>query len=120
MLARALAQKTSVIVMDEPTAHLDFKHELLILETMVQLVRETGLTIIMATHFPNHAYYFENNNIATSVALMSQKTLTAVGTPTDILSVENIKSVYSINAKVISCEIGDNELKQIIPINTLI
>lgn len=119
MLARALAQKTPVIVMDEPTAHLDFKHELLIMETMVRLVRETGLSIIMATHFPNHAFYFESNNIATTVALMNQKTITAVGPPTDILSEENIKSVYNINAKVISCEIGDKELKQIIPINTL-
>lgn len=120
MLARALAQKTPIIVMDEPTAHLDFKHELLIMETIVQLVRETGLAIIMATHFPNHAFYFENNHITTSVALMNQKTLTAVGSPTEILSVENIKSVYNINAKIISCATGENDLKQIIPINTLV
>lgn len=120
MLARALAQKTPVIVMDEPTAHLDFKHELLIMETIVQLVKETRLAIIMATHFPNHAFYFENNNIPTRVALMHQKTLTALGRPTEILTEENMKSVYNINAKVISCEIGDNALKQIIPINTLV
>lgn len=119
ILARALAQKTPVIIMDEPTAHLDFKHELLIMETIVRLVRETGLSVIMATHFPNHAFYFENNNIATSVALMNEKTLTAVGSPRDILSEENIKAVYNINAKVVSCAIGDNDLKQIIPINTL-
>ena len=106
--------------MDEPTAHLDFKHELLIMETMVRLVRETGLSIIMATHFPNHAFYFESNNIATTVALMNKKTLTAVGPPTDILTEENIKSVYNINAKIISCEVGDKALKQIIPLNTLL
>lgn len=119
MLARALVQKTPVIVMDEPTAHLDFQHELMIMETIVKLVREKSLAVIMATHFPNHAFYFENNNIPTYVAMMNQRTFSAVGRPTDVLSEENIKSVYNINAKIISYTINENnELKQIVPIKT--
>lgn len=119
MLARALAQQTPLIIMDEPTAHLDFKHELMIMETIVHLVREKGLSVIMATHFPNHAFYFENNAIPTQVALMNQKTFSAVGHPSEVLSEENIKSVYNINAKVISYTMEDHELKQIIPIKTM-
>ena len=63
MIARALAQETGVIVMDEVTAHLDFHHELLVLETIVPLVKKANLAVIMATHFPNHAFYLENNGL---------------------------------------------------------
>jgi iron complex transport system ATP-binding protein len=120
LLARALAQKTKMIIMDEPTAHLDFKNELTVLETIVQLVSKTGLSIIMATHFPNHAFYFENNSIDISVALMSRMTFSAVGSPSEILSEDNLKSIYSINAKVVSHRMdNDSELRQIIPISTV-
>ncbi|WP_425806227.1 ABC transporter ATP-binding protein [Desulfitobacterium sp. Sab5] len=119
MMARALAQQTPVIILDEPTSHLDFKHELLILETLVRLVREKELAVIITTHFPNHAFYFENNSIPTRVAMMNQKTFSVLGKPSEVLSEENIKSVYDVNAKVISYEHEDKEFKQIVPLKTL-
>jgi iron complex transport system ATP-binding protein len=120
MIARALAQKTPVIIMDEPTAHLDFRHELTVLETIVHLVNNTKLSVIMATHFLNHAFYFENNNIKTSVALMDKKTFSMVGSPTDIISEDILMSLYRINAKVVSYDIEDGAvLRQIIPISTI-
>lgn len=119
MIARALAQKTSLIVMDEPTAHLDFKHELVIMETIVELVRETGLAILMATHFPNHAFYFENSNIATRVALMNNHRFLTAGRPAEILSEDNLRTIYSVNTRVVSYAIdAQHELKQVIPIST--
>jgi iron complex transport system ATP-binding protein len=119
MIARALAQKTPLIVMDEPTAHLDFKHELVIMETIVDLVRETGLSILMATHFPNHAFYFENNDIPTRVTLMNDNRFLRAGSPTEVLSEENIRLIYNINARVVSYPIDvDHELRQVIPIST--
>ena len=120
MIARALAQKTPVIIMDEPTAHLDFRHELTVLETIVHLVNNTKLSVIMATHFLNHAFYFENNKIKTSVALMDNKTFSMVGSPTDIISEDILMSLYNINAKVVSYDIENGVvLKQIIPISTI-
>lgn len=120
MIARALAQKTPVIVMDEPTAHLDFKHELSVMENMVKLVRNTGKSVIMATHFPNHAFYFENNDVPTSVALMDKMTFSVIGSPAEVLTEENLKSLYTIDARVVSCMLDHNlEVKQIIPVRTL-
>jgi len=119
MIARALAQKTPLIIMDEPTSHLDFKHEMVILETIVELVRDTGISIIMATHFPNHAFYFENNRVNTRVALMNQGTFLVSGTPTDVISEENLRWLYNINARVASFFINtEQELRQVIPIST--
>lgn len=120
MIARALAQKTPLVVMDEPTAHLDFKHELVIMETIVGLVKETGLAILMATHFPNHAFYFENNNIPTRVAMMNKGNFLAVGNPSEVLTEQNLKSLYNINARVVSYAIDkERELRQVIPVSTL-
>ncbi|MHB1420152.1 MAG: ABC transporter ATP-binding protein [Bacillota bacterium] len=118
MIARALAQRTPLIIMDEPTSHLDFKNELNVLETVVRLVQDTGMSVVMATHFPNHAFYFENNHIATKVALMHQTEFSAVGQPSDVLTECNLRQIYQINAKLVSYSIDHIELKQIIPIST--
>lgn len=119
MLARALAQRTPVIVMDEPTAHLDFKHELTVMETIARLVSGTELAVIMATHFPNHAFYFENAGLETRVALMNNKNFISIGRPSGVLNEQNLNHLYSIDARVVSFDLGDGaELKQIIPVST--
>lgn len=120
LLARALAQKTPVIIMDEPTAHLDFKHELIVQETIVQLVKESEISIIMATHFPNQAFYFENNCVTTSVALMNNKKFMTMGSPSQVLTEENMRSTFNVKAKLLSCAVnGNEELKQIVPLNVV-
>ena len=63
LLARALGQESDVIIMDEPTAHLDFRNELLFLETIGELVRKNGISVLIATHSPTHAFYFEGLGI---------------------------------------------------------
>jgi iron complex transport system ATP-binding protein len=120
MIARALAQNTKLLLMDEPTAHLDFRHELQVLEVMVKLVKEQGLAILMATHFPNHAFYFENQQVKSRVAMMENGNFFALGTPEQVLSESNVKKLYNINARLLSySEDGVEKLKQIVAINTV-
>lgn len=120
MIARALAQKTPVIIMDEPTAHLDFKHEMVVLETIVKMVKNTELSIIMASHFPNHAFYFENNEVPIRAALMSEHKFLQVGRPLDVLNESNLKELYRVNTRMLSCKLDSkNELRQIIPLGTV-
>jgi iron complex transport system ATP-binding protein len=102
LIARALAQKSRLLIMDEPTAHLDFRHELNVLEIIGRLVKENGISIVMATHFLNQAYYFENVGVRTRVALMDEKNFERVGTPSDVLTPENLESVFNITARVAS------------------
>jgi iron complex transport system ATP-binding protein len=119
MIMRALIQDTPIIVMDEPTAHLDFKHELTVLETIVRLVKEKQLTLIMATHFPNHAFYFENSGIPVQVAFMGGQTVHPAGTPSQALTQKNLETFYHVNASVITHPVpGKGILKHIIPIQT--
>lgn len=119
MIARALAQQTPVIVMDEPTAHLDFNHELIVLETLVRLIKGRRLAVIMATHVPNHAFYFVNQEVTTRVALMNDGSFT-VGPAAEVLTEANLRKVYRVETRIVSWPAGDGiRLKQIIPLHTI-
>lgn len=120
MVARALAQQTPVLVMDELTAHLDFRNELRFLETVVHLVKDTNITVIMATHFPNHAFYFENSGTGARVALMNDRMFYAKGRPDQVLTENNMYDIFRIKSKLISHQWEEGRLKQILPIKTLV
>ncbi len=120
MVARALAQQPAVIIMDEPTAHLDFKNELIVLETVADLVKENDISVVMATHFPNHAYYFETNDITTTLALMNNHKFQDIGNPRDILNENNIKRIYGIKSKVLDYRVDQTTLiRQIVPLSVI-
>lgn len=120
MIARALAQETPLIIMDEPTAHLDFKHEMLVMETIVKLVKETGLSVLMATHFPNHTFYFENQDMPVTVALMHDNTFLETGTPTQVLTEVNVGRIYRVKSRLAEFEIeGGGVLRQLMPLSIL-
>lgn len=118
LVARALAQQTPILIMDEPTAHLDFRHELVFLETIARLVKETEKTVVMATHFPNHAFYFENWNIRSRVALMNQKRITIHGSPSTVLTADNMAITFNVQTKVLSFQWEEGYLRQIVPLKT--
>jgi len=120
MVARALAQRSPLVVMDEPTAHLDYKHEMVILETIVDLVKQTGLSVLMATHIPNHCYYFENNGIPTRVGLLKDRHFMGIGRPCEVLTDENLGRLYNVQARIISCDLENGrQLRQVVPISTI-
>ncbi len=120
MIARALAQQTPVVIMDEPTAHLDFKNEMLVLETIMDLVRTRQLTVVMATHFPNHAFYFENYGISTRVGLMYEQNLLATGSPSEVLNEENMIKIYNVDTRLVTFPLNEkNMLHQLIPVKSM-
>ncbi|HNX28647.1 MAG TPA: ABC transporter ATP-binding protein [Syntrophomonadaceae bacterium] len=120
MVARALAQNTPLIIMDEPTAHLDYKHELVILETIVELIKNSRLSVLMATHIPNHCYYFENQGISTRAALIKDHRIMALGKPSEVLTEQTMGELYNIKTHIIECSLDEGEqLKQVLPVRTL-
>lgn len=114
MLARALAQGSPVMVMDEPTAHLDFRNELAFQETVVELVTKKNIGVLIATHSPNQAYYFESCGVDTSVGLMSCGEMRALGSPSEVLTEGLLSEVYDIDIKIIK----EDNFKQILPVRT--
>lgn len=118
ILARALAQNAPVIIMDEPASHLDFRHELLLLETIAGLLEKKNLSMLITTHSPNHAFYFENRGIPVRIAMMSRHRIIDIGTPGDIITEENMKMVFGINTRVYKGD-DSSRMKYIVPVGAV-
>jgi iron complex transport system ATP-binding protein len=89
LLARALAQSTPVLLLDEPTTHLDLQHQVGLLELVRKLARQENLTVLIALHDLNLAARY-----ADRLALIVDGEIKALGTPKEVLQPEMIASVY--------------------------
>jgi len=95
LLARALAQEPSVLLMDEPTAHLDIGHAQAFFYALTRLRQERALTVVLATHDLPLA-----RRVSDRVALMRRGTLHALGTPSEVLTDSHIQTVFEITQEV--------------------
>ena len=100
LLARALAQQTPLIVLDEPTSSLDFKNELLFLEMLADLVKNDGISVLMATHALQHPFYFETKHLPVKAVMLSRGAPAQIGTPTELLTPKTLLDVYGVRAVV--------------------
>jgi len=92
-LAQVIAQNTPIMILDEPTAHLDIKHSLKILNIMHKLSQYERKTIIFTHHDINFLSSF-----ATRVILLKNGSIIAEGSPPEkIITPENIKNLYSLS-----------------------
>lgn len=89
LIARALAQESAMFFLDEPTASLDFKNQLMIWHLLRQLVKD-GASILVCTHDPNHVLWFCDRVIV----LDSHRHLIADGPPAEALSPTTLKRIY--------------------------
>jgi len=88
-LARALAQEPSLLVLDEPTASLDVRHEMELFELVRALVDRSGLAVMMITHHVNLAARFADH-----VLLLAEGRTAAQGTPGAVLTRETVERVF--------------------------
>lgn len=96
LIARALAQKPKILIMDEPTSNLDFGNQIRVLEQINELSQK-GLAIIMTSHFPNHAFL-----CSAKVALMQKNNIFTVGNVDEVITENRLKEAYGINVKIIT------------------
>jgi iron complex transport system ATP-binding protein len=93
ILARALAQETPVLLMDEPTSHLDIGHQLDLLERVRQLSRLRGVTVIAALHDLNLAARF-----ADRIFVLSRGRAYVDGSPAEVISEDLLARVWGVVA----------------------
>lgn len=94
MIARALTQEPAILLLDEPTSHLDFGNQIRILEIIDQLA-DTGIAVIMSSHFPDHAFLSSDN-----VAIMQHGSFMAYGRPEDVVTEENLRKTYGVDVSI--------------------
>ncbi len=93
-VAMALAQRPALLLLDEPTSHLDIKYQIELLELVQRLNRETGVTVIAAMHDLNlAARYFPR-------LVLFQRGIVADATPAEVLEPHLLQRVYGVNVQV--------------------
>ena len=100
LVARALAQEARVVVMDEPTANLDFGNQVRVLRH-IQLLAQSGIGVLLSTHDPDQAFL-----CADRVAMLHEGRLARHGTPDEVITAESLKQIYGVDVVVTRVPMG--------------
>ncbi len=101
VLARALAQESPILLMDEPTTGLDLGHQQRVLDYVDALRRDRGMTVLSAMHDLTLAAQYPDR-----VVLLDEGRVMAVGTPTEVLTSHRLARHFDANVTVLHDEVG--------------
>ena len=107
LIARALAQNASTIIMDEPTSALDYGNTVRVLSCVRQLA-EDGLTIIQSTHQPDQAFLYADKTL-----VLHEGGILAYGEPKQTITAELISKIYGVDVEVNS--LYDDKVRVCVP-----
>lgn len=111
LIARALAADPKVLILDEPESNLDFKNQLVVLDTMTRLARE-GMTCVFNTHYPAHALQRADKSL-----ILSRGGSYVFGSTASVVTRENIRSAFGVEAIIGEIETPGNVLQNVIPLH---
>jgi iron complex transport system ATP-binding protein len=110
-IAMALAQGTDLLLLDEPTTHLDLAHAVDVLDLVDRLHHDRGRTVVMVLHDLNLAARYADHLVA-----MRDGRIVAQGPPREILTAELLADVFGLTATVLPDPVSDGVL--VVPIGT--
>ena len=110
LIARALVSEPKILILDEPESNLDFKNQLLILDTMTKLSNQ-GISCIFNTHYPTHALQRANKSF-----LLSKSSKYLFGETREVITEKNIEIAFGVKAVIGEIETPNNILKDVIPL----
>jgi iron complex transport system ATP-binding protein len=95
LVARALAQEPGLLVLDEPTASLDFGNQVRVLEKILALAA-SGISILFATHDPDHAFLASQRAL-----LLAEGRVLEIGAPADVIRPDSLQRLYGVSVEVL-------------------
>lgn len=108
-IAMALAQRPEVLLLDEPTTYLDICHQLEIMQLIVRLNQELGLTVVMVVHDLNHAIMYADH-----VVVVKAGKLVTSGAPRQIITADLLADVFRVKADEFTLS---NDLRALVPVD---
>jgi iron complex transport system ATP-binding protein len=95
LVARALAQEPRLLVLDEPTASLDFGNQVRVLQRISALAR-SGIAILFSSHDPDHAFL-----CASRALLLAEGRVLETGSPRDVIRADTLERMYRVSVRVV-------------------
>jgi iron complex transport system ATP-binding protein len=112
LIARALSAKPELLVLDEPESNLDFKNQIIVLETISSLSKNSGISAIVNTHYPAHALKISD------VSLIMAPGRASLYGPTDkIVSEDNMRDAFGVTTLIRDFTFENHVHKSVIPIS---
>lgn len=112
LLARAIVQDAKILVMDEPTANLDYGNQFRVMERVRNLVNN-GYTIILSTHNPEHALLF-----AEKAFVLQNGEVKAAGPSREVLTEELMEQLYNVKVRLLDTEFRGENVKVCVPVKS--
>ena len=112
LLARAMVQDATLLVMDEPTANLDYGNQFRVMERIRGLVKE-GYSVILSTHNPEHALLF-----ADKAFVLQNGEVRAAGPSREVLTEELMEQLYDVKVQLVDTEFDGEEAKVCVPVRS--
>lgn len=109
LIARAIVQKTKILVMDEPTANLDYGNQMRVMSKVKELADQEYI-IIISTHNPEHAFQYGSKAL-----VMYEGKIIEFGYPKEIVTEELLQKVYNVEVKLHDVITNNEKVRVIIP-----
>ena len=109
LMARVLAQEPEILLLDEPTSHLDVGNQIHTME-MIRMLSRRGLSIVMTSHYPDHAFLSSHK-----VGIMKGGKFIAMGSADNVVTEQNLREAYGVDIKIVRME-GEINRKIAVPI----
>lgn len=114
LIARALASRPEILVMDEPETGLDFRNQLLVLNMIKKLSKEEHLSVIFNTHYPEHALEVSDHTL-----LLKKNGRSMFGETKEILNEKNMCDAFGVNIKIVEEDIDGRMHSTILPVSLI-
>ena len=110
LIARAMAAEPKLLVLDEPESNLDFKNQLIVLDTMTALAAE-GVACVFNTHYPSHALQRAGKSL-----MLSKEGWSLFGDTTGVVTEDNIRRAFGVEALIGEVETPQNIMKNVVAV----
>lgn len=110
LIARAMAAQPKLLILDEPESNLDFKNQLIVLDTMTKLANE-GICCIFNTHYPNHALMRASHSL-----ILQRGGHSIFGETSEIVTESNIEEAFGVEAVIGEIETSGHIYQSVMPL----
>ncbi len=111
LIARALATQPEMLILDEPESNLDFRNQLIVLETIAGLRRERGLSFIVNTHYPEHAI-----SISDKTLLLTGGGRSICGKTADVITEQNLRNAFAVDVCIRDLDVQNGKYTCVLPL----
>ncbi len=114
LIARALTINPSMLVLDEPESNLDFRNQLIILETIRELSKKRGISAVVNTHYPEHAL-----KISDHALILNRAGRNIFGKAEEIINEKNMRNAFSVQVYIDRFNFDGLEYKSVVPLHLI-